>query len=76
MCELLCCGRNPHLHFLSRRRKTPSLLFVHIEASLYSMKHFVTIDRHLFSFLLTPVLHVMIMMILRMSNECLYECKE
>jgi hypothetical protein len=41
------------------------------------MKHFATIDKHLFLFLLTLVLHVMIMMmmILRMSNECLYECK-
>jgi hypothetical protein len=32
MYELLCCGQNLHFQFLSRRRKTPSLLFVHIEA--------------------------------------------
>jgi hypothetical protein len=69
-------------NLLSQRRKTPSLLFVHIEAffikddvppyeaSSYSTKHFVTGDRHLLSFLLMSVLYVM-MMILRMSNECL-----
>jgi hypothetical protein len=32
MYELLCFGRN--LYLLSRRRKTPSLLFVHNEAHL------------------------------------------
>jgi hypothetical protein len=37
---------------------------------------FVTGDSHLLPFLLMPVLYVMMMMILRMSNGCLYECKK
>jgi hypothetical protein len=49
----------------------------YLRQSLFdSTKHFVAKDRQLFSFMLAPVLHVMIMMILQMSSECLYECKE
>jgi hypothetical protein len=88
-------GETSTFNFLSRRRKTPSLLFVHIkafsikdEAPPYTMnfslrRSFFVFNEAFchhreasFSFLLTPVLHVMMMiMILRMSNECLYECK-
>jgi hypothetical protein len=62
-----------HFSLKTKRLHTPRS-FIWDEASLYSTKHFVTIERHLFCFLSTPVLHVM-MMILWMSNECLYECK-
>jgi hypothetical protein len=78
--------------FLSQRRKTPYLLFVHIETfllykvPLYSSclrqsilvfnEAFCHQRQATFSFMLTHVLHVMIMMILRMYNECLYERKD
>ena len=92
MYKLLCCVRNPQLQLLSRRRKTPSLLFVHIEAffHLYKVPLYSCLSRSFFvfneafcyhsqatlSFILSSMPRVMIMMVLQMSNECLYECKQ
>jgi hypothetical protein len=63
MYKLLFYGRN--LYLLSRRRKTPSLLFVHNEA----YPCFFVLNEALLSKLQHMfVLHVMMMMILRMST--------
>jgi hypothetical protein len=81
-CNFWAEGKNTFPSFRSHRsifyqRRNTSIcdeVFMWDKASSFLTKHFVIEDRHLLSSLL--MLYVMMMMILRMTNECLYECKK
>jgi hypothetical protein len=71
-----------HVTFEPKAKNTFPSFHTHRSISLHKMhvfmfetKHFVA-EAGLFLFILSFVLHVMMMMILRMSNECMYECNE